>query len=59
MLAPSLFNTCMAWVLSTDLSHCRASVANTEITEFVSAYDAVTFAESLEALAMALQTLHY
>ena len=30
-----------------DHSHCRASVGNTKITDFVFADDAVNFAESL------------
>ena len=36
VLAPSLFNTCMDWVLSRVVgqSHCEASVGNTKITDF-------------------------
>ena len=60
MLAPSLFNTCMDWVLGrvVEQSHCGASVGNTEITDLVFADDAVIFVESLEVLVMALEALH-
>ena len=60
VLAPSLFNTCMDWVLGRGLgqSHCGASVGNTNITGLVFADDAVIFAESLEILVMALEALH-
>ena len=52
VFAPSLFNTCMDWVLGrvVDQSHCGASVGNTKITDLVFADDAVIFAESLEVL---------
>ena len=39
-------------------SHCGASVGNTETTDLVIADDAAIFAESLEVLVMALETLH-
>ena len=60
VLAPSLFNTCMDWVLgrAVDRSHCGASVGNTKVTDLVFADDAVIFAESLEVLVMALDALH-
>ncbi|KAG0713167.1 CCR4-NOT transcription complex subunit 11 [Chionoecetes opilio] len=60
VLAPSLFNACMDWVLDkvVDQSDCGASVGNTKITDLVFAYDAVIFAESLEVLVMALEALH-
>ena len=60
VLAPSLFNTCMDWVLGRviEQSHCGASVGNTEITDLVFADDAAIFAESLEVLVMALEALH-
>ena len=56
VLAPLLFNTCMDWVLGrvVEQSHCGASVGNTEITDLVFPDDAGIFAESLEALVMAL-----
>ncbi|KAG0729780.1 hypothetical protein GWK47_029643 [Chionoecetes opilio] len=54
VLAPSLFNACMDWVLDkvVDQSDCGASVGNTKITDLVFADDAVIFAESLEVLVM-------
>ena len=60
VLAPSLFNTCMDWILGkvVDQSHCGASVGNTKITDLAFADDAVLFAESLDVLVMALNTLH-
>ncbi|KAG0713639.1 Pikachurin [Chionoecetes opilio] len=60
VLAPSLFNACMDWVLDkvVDQSDCGASVGNTKITDLVFADDAVIFAESLEVLVMALEALH-
>ena len=60
VLAPSLFNTCMDWVLGrvVDQSHCGASVGNTMVTDLVFADDAVILAESLEVLVLALETLH-
>ncbi|KAG0726080.1 Retrovirus-related Pol polyprotein from type-1 retrotransposable element R2 [Chionoecetes opilio] len=60
VLAPSLFNTCMDWVLGkvVDQSDCGASLGNTKITDLVFADDAVIFAESLEVLVMAFEALH-
>ena len=60
VLAPSLFNTCMDWVLGrvVEQSHCEASVSNTDITHLVFADDAAVFTESLEILVMALEALH-
>ncbi|KAG0716601.1 LINE-1 reverse transcriptase [Chionoecetes opilio] len=60
VLAPSLFNACMDWVLDkvVDQSDCGASVGNTKITDLVFADDVVIFAESLEVLVMALEALH-
>ena len=60
VLAPSLFNTCMDWVLGkvADQSHCGASVGNSKVTDLVFADDAVILAESLEVLVMALEVLH-
>ena len=59
VLAPSLFNICMDWVLSRvlDQSYCEASVGNTKITDLLFADDAVMFAESLEVLVMVLEAL--
>ena len=58
VLAPSLFNTCMDWVLGrvVEQSHCGASVGNTEITDLIFADDAAIFAESLAVLVMARGT---
>ena len=60
VLAPSLFNTCMDWVLGkvADQSRCGASVGNTKVTDLDFADDAVLLAESLEVLVMALEALH-
>ena len=60
VLAPSLFNPCMDWVLGrvVEQSHCGPSVGNTEITDLVFADDAAIFTESLEVLVMALEALH-
>ena len=45
VLAPSLSNTCMDWVLGrvVDQSHCGASVGNTKITGHVFADDTIIF----------------
>ncbi len=60
VLAPSLFNTCMDWVLGkvTDQSHYGASVGNSKVSNLVFADDAVILAESLDVLVMALEILH-
>ena len=50
LLAPSLFNTCMDWVLGrvVEQNHCGASVGNTKITDLVFADNGAISAESLE-----------
>ena len=58
--APSLFNTCINWVLlelwtKVTVEHL---FRNTKITDLVFVDDAVIFAESLEVLVMALEALH-
>ena len=60
VLAPTLFNTCMDWVLgrTVDRSRCGAAVGNVRITDLDFADDAVIFAESLEVLVSALESLH-
>ena len=60
VLAPSLFNTCMDWVLggAVGRSRCGADIGNTRITDLDFADDAVIFAESLEVLVLALEALH-
>ena len=57
--APTLFNTCMDWVLDrvVDLSSCGTSIGNITVTDLVFADDAVIFAETLEVLVLALETL--
>ena len=57
MFAPSLFNTCMDWILGRVVgeSHCGGYVGNTDITILFFADDALIFAESLEVLVMALE----
>ena len=57
MLAPSLFNTCMDWILgrAEEQSHWGAFVGNTKVTNLVFADDAAMFAQSL---VMALEALH-
>ena len=58
VLALSLLNTCMDWVLGrvVERSHCGASVGNTEIADLVFPEDAAIFAESLEVWVMTLET---
>ena len=59
VLAPTLFNACMDWVLqrAVDGSGCGASLAGSTITDLDFADDAVIFAETLETLQTALETL--
>ena len=59
VLAPTLFNTCMDWVLGrvADRSGCGASVGDVTITDFDFADDAVILAEILETLVGALEIL--
>ena len=58
VLAPSLFNTCMDWIMDrvVDQSHCGASIGNFKVTDLDFADDAVILAESLEVLVLALET---
>ena len=61
ILAPSLFNTCMNWILGRveDQNHCGASFGNTIITDFsLFVDDALIFTESLEIMVMALEALY-
>ena len=60
VLALSLFNTCMDWVLGkvVDQSHCGASVGNNKISDLVSDDDAIILAVSIEVLVMAFEALH-
>ena len=57
VLAPSLLNTCMDWILGrvVNQSHCGASVGKIKITDFNFTDDAVIFTELLETRVMALK----
>ena len=50
----------MDWKLGivVNQSHCGASIGNTKITDLAFVDDVVIFAESLEVLVMAVETLH-
>ena len=60
VLAPSLFNTCMDWLLgrTVGISRCGAEVGNVKITDLDFADDAVILAETLDILRLALEALH-
>lgn len=60
VLAPTLFNTCMDWILgrAVDRSSCGASIGNFKVTDLDFADDAVILAETLEVLEIALEALH-
>ena len=59
VLAPTLFNACMDWVLdrTVDQSSCGTSIGDFKVTDLDFADDAVIFAETLEVLVVALETL--
>ena len=59
MLAPSLFSTCMDWIMDRAIggSGCGVSFGEVRITDLDFADDAVIFAETLDVLIMALETL--
>ena len=59
VLAPTLFNVCMDWVLgrTVDGSSCGTSVGNFKVTDLDFADDAVIFAETLDVLVLALEAL--
>ncbi len=59
VLAPTLFNVCMDWVLgrTVDGSSCGASVGDIKVTDLDFADDAVIFAETLGVVELALETL--
>jgi exonuclease III len=59
VLAPTLFNACMDWIMERTVagSDCGISLAGSKITDLDFADDAVIFAETLEILQAALQTL--
>ena len=60
VLAPTLFSTCMDWILGRMLerSSCDASFGNVKISDLDSADDAVIFAETLDILLGALEVLN-
>ena len=60
MLAPTLFSTCMDWILGrmSERSSCGASFGNVKISDLNFADDAVIFAETLDILLGALVVLN-
>ena len=60
VLAPTLFSTCMDWILGRMLerSSCGASFGNVKISHLDFADDAVIFAETLDILLGALEVLN-
>ena len=60
VLAPSLFSTCMDWILGrmSERSSCGASLGNVKISDLDFADDAVIFAETLGILLGALKVLN-
>ena len=60
VLAPTLFNTCMDWILGrmSERSSYRASFGNFNISDLDFADDAVIFAETLDILLGALEVLN-
>ena len=59
ILALTLFNTCMDWVLNSVISQtqCGSPVGNTSIIDLAFDDDAVVFVEMLEVLVMTLESL--
>ena len=59
VLAPTLFNTCIDWVMGETVgkTDCGVSMGDATITDLDFADDIVIFAETLEALVTALDTL--
>ena len=59
VLAPTLFSTCMDWILGrmSERSSCGASFRNVKISDLYLADDAVIFAEMLDILVGALKAL--
>ena len=60
VLAPSLFSTCMNWILRrmSERSSCGGSFGNVKISDVDFADDAVIFAETLYILLVALKVLN-
>ena len=59
VLAPSLFSACMDWIMErvVGASGCGVSFGEARVTDLDFADDAVIFAETLDVLTMALETL--
>ena len=59
VLEPSLFSACMDWIMGNVMrrSSCGASFGDVHITDLDFADDAVIFAETIEAITEALETL--
>ena len=60
VLASTLFNTCIDWILAkmSDRSTCGASLGNIKISDLDFADDAVNLAETLDVLVGALEALN-
>ena len=60
VLAPTLFSTCMDWILGriTERSSCSASFGNVNISDLDFTDDAVIFVETLDILLGALEVLN-
>ena len=60
VLAPTLFSTCMVWILGriSESSRCGASFGSVNISDLDFADDAVIFAETLEILLGAHEVLN-
>ena len=60
VLAPTLFSTCMEWILGrmSERSSCSASFGNVKISDLDFADDAVIFAETLDILSGSLEVLN-
>ena len=60
VLAPTLFNACVDWILEriSERSRCGGSFVNVKISQFDFTDDSVIFAETLDILMGALETLN-
>lgn len=59
ILAPSISNTCMDWVLDRAVDQCHggASIGNARVTDLAFLYGAVFLVESLEVQVVAFEAL--